>query len=769
MGNKSSKSSKLLGGVKERSAKGSELCDACQKITLENPGCFGARPTELCDACQKITLENLGCFEARPRSFATDGIGNFDDWTGYEYPHSLGDLDELKERCGLCALVWHIIYGNGQAFKRDKTSRIKLAYCDMPNFINYRNDDSSRACFRVRLSKQFNNHSALGSATPLFLHVFTKPEDEQRLAYLAFGRQVVPADSEVAFQRVLSNLNDCIKNHPACARTFDGSICDESTVLPSRLIDLGTRNEDIPLLVETAGSNSKYVALSYCWGKDSTSLKFQTTTSTISSFKKRLPLEHIPKTIKDAVAITKRLGFRYLWVDRLCIIQDNKADWQTEVQKMRYIYEGAVCTIAAVGAKDSGEGCFLPRQREISVPLPLQTCTLFVSLPPAGLKFETLETMQSTLEMEDSVWSTRAWVFQERLFSRRMILYGRSQIFWECRMHLDSERRFGHDAGYSYKSSCYQYCHDFKKLVNIQISKTVQESSSSSSTLNPISSPYNWNEIVAQYSQMELTCESDRLPAIDSLAQAVQQQTKLEVCAGTWLGNLPQTLFWWPFWWDEYEIEVARKYKWQDSPPKGARNPRLVRSSKFEAPTWSWLAAGTPVSFYPFFRATVLSIERPKFLLDSTTPNHSSQSAAKLEIWAHTITADRTGEQCGPTVFKNRTEQWHKVPSTNFNGIWDRWEAEGIYGLIDHEHSERYNGLVLFDDPESAPGSFDCAILGAGPGILDDSDVLTIYFLIIQPTATPPQYRRLGIGFRVLARDSDYLQRIPPKQRIVLI
>jgi len=215
MGNKSSKSSKSskpLGGVKERSARGSELCDACQKITLENPGCFeirlilgrikvrsggselcdacqditlenlgffGARPTELCDACQKITLENLGCFEARPtvedRSFATDGIGNFDDWTGYEYPHTLGDLDELKERCGLCALVWHVIYGDGQAFKREKTSRIKLAYCDMPNFINYRNDDSSRACFRVRLSMQFNNHSALGSATPLFLHVFTKP------------------------------------------------------------------------------------------------------------------------------------------------------------------------------------------------------------------------------------------------------------------------------------------------------------------------------------------------------------------------------------------------------------------------------------------------------------------------------------------------------------------------------------------------------------------------------------------------------------------
>jgi hypothetical protein len=94
-----------------------------------------------------------------------------------------------------------------------------------------------------------------------------------------------------------------------------------------------------------------------------------------------------------------------------------------------------------------------------------------------------------------------------------------------------------------------------------------------------------------------------------------------------------------------------------------------------------------------------------------------------------------------------------------------------MYGLIHHEFSEQNNGIVLFDNPESAPSSFKCAILGAGPEILDDSDVLTIYFLIIQPTAHlgSPEYRRLGIGFRAIAKDSEYLERILPKQRIVLI
>jgi hypothetical protein len=163
-----------------RSREGNELCEVCAQITLEHLGYFGARPTELCDACQNITLEKLGCFEARPtaddRSFETDTIGNFDDWTGYEYPHTLGDIeDDRSKRCGLCALIWDVICEDGQTLKRDSTSRVKLAYCDMPNFINSRNDDSLRACFRVHLSKPFDNRCGLASHTPLFLRVFTKP------------------------------------------------------------------------------------------------------------------------------------------------------------------------------------------------------------------------------------------------------------------------------------------------------------------------------------------------------------------------------------------------------------------------------------------------------------------------------------------------------------------------------------------------------------------------------------------------------------------
>jgi hypothetical protein len=255
------------------------------------------------------------------------------------------------------------------------------------------------------------------------------------------------------------------------------------------------------LLVEIADSNGKYVALSYCWGNVSDSL-MELTTSTIEGFKKEIPLDNMPKTIKDAMAVTKRLGFRYLWVDRLCILQDNKADWETEAQRMGRIYECAVCTIAAVGAKDSEEGCFLPRKEEKALALTFETVTLLLSYLGYHMDNGLEGTAQSAFEMWSSTWATRAWVFHKRLFSRRMILYGKTQNFWECRMHLDTETQFGNDAGFTYKSSKYQYCRDFKQEINRQEYYALRRSPSTDSAIDRTGSlwslfGYAWSEIIA--------------------------------------------------------------------------------------------------------------------------------------------------------------------------------------------------------------------------------------------------------------------------------
>jgi hypothetical protein len=184
------------------------------------------------------------------------------------------------------------------------------------------------------------------------------------------------------------------------------------------------------------------------------------------------------------------------------------------------------------------------------------------------------------------------------------------------------------------------------------------------------------------------------------------------------------------------------------------------------APSWSWLAAGTPVSFYPFFRSTELGIEKPRFVHDD---DNSSKISPKLELWVHIITAHRRKEQLEPRLRKDEVEKLNQIPRTNGTAIYDRWEADGMYGLV-HYSKERYtDGLILFDDTQVAPLSFECAIIGAGRGIVEDSDQTTIYFLMIQPTKKPGEYVRIGLGIRSLEKDVDYLQRLPPKQCIVLV
>jgi hypothetical protein len=168
----------------------------------------------------------------------------------------------------------------------------------------------------------------------------------------------------------------------------------------------------------------------------------------MDQLKLNLPVESLPKTIRDAINITQRLGMNYLWVDRLCIIQDDEADWKNEAAKIGSVYENAVFTIVATGAHTPNEGCFLPHEEKALVATLLtERGNLYVSCLLAPLN-EELNVREFELEMSTSRWVTRAWTFQERLLSRRVIYFGRQQITWECRKHRENETRFGSDAGF---------------------------------------------------------------------------------------------------------------------------------------------------------------------------------------------------------------------------------------------------------------------------------------------------------------------------------
>jgi hypothetical protein len=181
-------------------------------------------------------------------------------------------------------------------------------------------------------------------------------------------------------------------------------------------------------LVE-AESDWRYVALSYVWGAVD---MVAATLENFVSLKERGSLGsgiHFPKLIQDAIELVRRLGERYLWLDRLCIVQDAEGKHR-ELAQMDIIYSHALLTIAAVDSKDANTP--LPGIRPSSR-LPVRTFeyvqnSLLVSEPPPLHRF-----------LKSCIYETRGWTFQERVFSRRILFISDQQLYFQCQKSIRSE------------------------------------------------------------------------------------------------------------------------------------------------------------------------------------------------------------------------------------------------------------------------------------------------------------------------------------------
>ena len=123
---------------------------------------------------------------------------------------------------------------------------------------------------------------------------------------------------------------------------------------------------------------------------------------------------------QDAVTVTRGLGERFLWIDSLCIIQDDADDWNIESKKMETVFGSAYCTIAASSAKNSTEGFLNPRSPRQCARLP--DTALYIC--------ENIDNFHR--DLEEGELSKRSWVLQERALSCRTIHFTTTQTYWEC-------------------------------------------------------------------------------------------------------------------------------------------------------------------------------------------------------------------------------------------------------------------------------------------------------------------------------------------------
>ena len=146
-------------------------------------------------------------------------------------------------------------------------------------------------------------------------------------------------------------LQECVRSHTNCMRKGE-----KQMAVPGRLLDLetGFGPYTIRLVKPDVGFSTPYMTLSHRWGNV---LPCQTTTANISNRYFEIKPVELPTTFQHAIMITRRLGIRFLWIDSLCIVQDDPSDWEMEASKMASIYSSSYLTIAAISSLNSNGGC----------------------------------------------------------------------------------------------------------------------------------------------------------------------------------------------------------------------------------------------------------------------------------------------------------------------------------------------------------------------------------------------------------------------------
>ena len=223
--------------------------------------------------------------------------------------------------------------------------------------------------------------------------------------------------SDLSLALVQNWINTCTDSHPFCRSA-------SSDIMPKRLIYLGEYGTENPRLVFPM-QGFRYFALSHCWGGSNPSI---TTKSNVASRHLGIPSSQIPRTFQDAIKVTRWLNFQYLWIDTLCVVQNDKEDWDTESSKMADIYSGAWMVIAASRAQDSDAGFLGLREGHRHLTLTSSTHASFPVHVRRNIDHNTSWSSDIPDQLIGDRLADRAWCFQERLLPPRVLFFGEREL-----------------------------------------------------------------------------------------------------------------------------------------------------------------------------------------------------------------------------------------------------------------------------------------------------------------------------------------------------
>ncbi|KAH7417958.1 heterokaryon incompatibility protein-domain-containing protein [Cadophora sp. MPI-SDFR-AT-0126] len=391
--------------------------------------------------------------------------------------------------------------------------------------------------------------------------------------------------SQVRDTQMLSAwIGECQANHPSCRQ-------DMLPKLPTRIIDVGS-NTVQPSLKITNGEVGRYLALSHRWGTLNSQVKMLVTKrGSIEDFCREISLDLFPLTFRHAIEVSRSLGIQYIWIDSLCIIQDDYQDWEIEAARMGDIYENAYATLFAERAAHCDEGLFQNEEdksitndfiREIKYQDPQTGDNYWILASTRHTYYPNSLAPEEAFCLVDKAVSqlqNRGWIMQEEILSRRKICFSSTELHWqcasisrcECGLQSLTEARFTDND--LTRNLLMTQRSDGNVTRGLSASNSSRRLAGRTTDLNK-----SWKKLVEMYGHRTFTYERDRLSALAGVASKLGRPPE-NYWAGIWRENANSQLLW-----------------------RGWNRPDALcaRHETYCAPTWSWASLQGGIVFCSF-------------------------------------------------------------------------------------------------------------------------------------------------------------------------
>ena len=414
--------------------------------------------------------------------------------------------------------------------------------------------------------------------------------------------------TDAQIQWIAKRLRDCESSHATCTNAT-------ASQMPTRVLDLEYNSDNI-LLVDGQDCVGQYAALSHCWGPPS-SPPYKTTLRSITAGRS-IALKNLTEVVRQTVEVTRRLLFRYLWIDALCIIQDSPEDWQYEASKMASVYQNAHLTIAisrsanshAPFLRNEGEkpgwiyttGYANSYMEEFDPDTKFKHLARTCAIPyesnltekPGTIYLKEINEdrmVRSVTDNADAPLQSRAWTLQERILSPRMIFFDERELMWECcaGTMLQSRECILEDVSNRWA----MYVPSNNDITRVRMSsqgmrkallaQKIPEtglSYSGRATDSELTSSFSaglhdlWLDVLTAYALRSLTYRDDTLIAIAGIADRMQRIVKDTYLFGIWKDDFRRDLLW--------SISEGASLESGQSAVLPARKPQS------NGPSWSW-------------------------------------------------------------------------------------------------------------------------------------------------------------------------------------